>query len=188
MGNNLGWKETQFSNVLFTTPRTPIMRRQVPENTLLFKNVDVSIHVAHELAGGVTDGQWTMGYPFTNSAMGQGVLSSIKRNYIKKSLCHILRFERGGRKVAPPDNSSQAAKGKKIQGALHQDALMSSLHPEEEVIAPGASATGWVRRHLLMQEIADAFDLASYIKPTSTRQLSLITNAASGKVLTIILG
>eukprot|EP00957_Ditylum_brightwellii_P028689 2167284-Ditylum_brightwellii.AAC.1 len=71
MGNNLGWQMTQFSNVLFTTPRSLIMRKHIPELTILKSKFDVSIHVAHDLVGRVTAGQWTIGHPIGNPAMGQ---------------------------------------------------------------------------------------------------------------------
>eukprot|EP00957_Ditylum_brightwellii_P155052 11802233-Ditylum_brightwellii.AAC.1 len=62
---------TQFSNVLFTTPRSPIMRKHIPEDTILRSKCDVSMHVAHDLVGGVTAGQWTIRHPIGNPAMGQ---------------------------------------------------------------------------------------------------------------------
>eukprot|EP00957_Ditylum_brightwellii_P194330 14799906-Ditylum_brightwellii.AAC.1 len=76
MGNNLGWQMTQFSNVLFTTSRALIMRKHISEDTILRSKFDVSMHVAHDLVGGVATGQWTIGHPIGNPAMGQGVLGS----------------------------------------------------------------------------------------------------------------
>eukprot|EP00957_Ditylum_brightwellii_P148782 11327099-Ditylum_brightwellii.AAC.1 len=70
------------------------------------------------------------------------------------------------------------------QGALLPDSLLSTIQPEEEVIAPGVSVTGWMRRRLTLEEIADAFDLPTYASSalgSMQKNVKFISNSAPGK-------
>eukprot|EP00957_Ditylum_brightwellii_P038718 2926260-Ditylum_brightwellii.AAC.1 len=93
---------------------------------------------------------------------GKKLLATVRQNKIRRSLCHILHFEKGGRPVEVPDHVTfeGAAKWHKSNGVLHPDSLLSSLAPYEEVIVPGVSFSGWVRRSLSKYKMADAFDLS----------------------------
>eukprot|EP00957_Ditylum_brightwellii_P110253 8409228-Ditylum_brightwellii.AAC.1 len=51
------------------------------------------------------------------------------------------------------------SKQRKVNGVLYPNSLLSTRNPEEEVIAPGAAASGWVQRSLSPENTADAFDL-----------------------------
>eukprot|EP00957_Ditylum_brightwellii_P206358 15348007-Ditylum_brightwellii.AAC.1 len=70
---------------------------------------------------------------------GKKLLATVRQNKIRRSLRHILRFEKGGRPVKVLDHVTfeGAAKQHKSNDALHPDSLWSSLAPYEEIIAPG---------------------------------------------------
>eukprot|EP00957_Ditylum_brightwellii_P119360 9105967-Ditylum_brightwellii.AAC.1 len=85
---------------------------------------------------------------------------------MRRILHHKLRYEKGGRPISTPGHSrtGSASKCQKTSGALHPNSLLSLVDPDEEVIAPGVSSTGWVRRPLSKHKMADAFDLPRHVK------------------------
>eukprot|EP00957_Ditylum_brightwellii_P164717 12541165-Ditylum_brightwellii.AAC.1 len=138
------------------------MQKKVERFDLFEKYFDLSQHVMHQDVGGVTAGQWEIGYPVGYKDLRDNLLSYFSNKLIQPSARHILRFVKGGRPVATPLHHLSSRR-KKIDGTLHPDSLVSTFRPDEEVIVPGASASGWVRRALLANEIANAFNLPAYV-------------------------
>eukprot|EP00957_Ditylum_brightwellii_P143698 10948079-Ditylum_brightwellii.AAC.1 len=76
------------------------------------------------------------------------------------------------------------------QGTLLPDSLLSTIQLEEEVMSPEVSATGWVRRRLTLEAIADAFDPSTYVSSvlgSMQENVKFISNSTPGKVLAIVL-
>eukprot|EP00957_Ditylum_brightwellii_P033132 2511444-Ditylum_brightwellii.AAC.1 len=65
-------------------------------------------------------------------------MSEIQRGHVKRTLHHILQSVKGGDPHLPQNifKSYIRKKCQKVQDALHPDALLSTLQPEETIIAP----------------------------------------------------
>eukprot|EP00957_Ditylum_brightwellii_P114575 8736356-Ditylum_brightwellii.AAC.1 len=70
---------------------------------------------------------------------------------VERKLHHVLRFDKSGWSAPLPGPLPQnwQTEWYKVQGALHPQGLLSAVNPLEEILAPGASTSGWVRRHTL---------------------------------------
>eukprot|EP00957_Ditylum_brightwellii_P139187 10608695-Ditylum_brightwellii.AAC.1 len=76
--------------------------------------------------------------------------------------------------------------GERLMAMLQQQ---STRRADKELIAPGISATGWVRRPLSVLEVADTFDMARHVAfnwEVSEDMRQSITGAAQGKVLQFV--
>eukprot|EP00957_Ditylum_brightwellii_P168036 12791920-Ditylum_brightwellii.AAC.1 len=121
MGGDYKWLELQ-------------MQLKVDKEGLLKRYFNVSHHISYETVGGVTACQWTIRFTHHDEAQGPALLREIQRGHIKRTLQHILHFSKGGRLVAVPSftQTMHGAKSQKVQGALHLNALLLTVQPEEE--------------------------------------------------------
>eukprot|EP00957_Ditylum_brightwellii_P099669 7592213-Ditylum_brightwellii.AAC.1 len=132
------------------------------------------------------------GLPKYTWGKGKQLVEHIQRQRVQWLLRHHLWFMEGGHPAVMPDmsNTKSHRVHRKINGAPHPDLLLSTRQPEEEVIALGAAVSGWVRRMLSAEEIADAFDIPSYCRLDrgwQQHQLRLIHGTVPEKVLLALL-